>query len=394
MRIAFSVQPALGHLLPILPLALAARDAGHDVVVLAGASLTAAVARTGLRHVVAGPADFAEAFAQVPERQGLTGRRLAAVTWGKAFGGVIAPAMADALLDVAADWPPDLVVHDDSEQGTWIAAERLGIPHVALQATAWRGTGLRLSAEPLGRLRERLGLPPDPGLARWHRHGYLTTRPPLLANPEDPVPPTSIPLRPVAMDGDDAPLPSSLASKDLGRPRVAVTLGTILPGRLDAMQVILDGLEQLEVEVVATVGPGLDPASLGPRPDWVHVERYVPMSLLLATSDALVFHGGSGTMLAALANGVPLVVLPVAADQPENADRCAAAGAAVALDVDHRAAGDIAQAAEAVLRDPRYAQAARRVRAEIEAMPMPAAVLLRLEQLAAAGLDGTLGTTR
>ncbi|MFN8629009.1 MAG: hypothetical protein U0838_01410 [Chloroflexota bacterium] len=178
-----------------------------------------------------------------------------------------------------------------------------------------------------------------------------------------------------------APLPSSLASKDLGRPRVAVTLGTILPGRLDAMQVILD-IEQLEVEVVATVGPGLDPASLGPRPDWVHVERYVPMSLLLATSDALVFHGGSGTMLAALANGVPLVWSFRSRRRSARERRPVRRRQGVALDVDHRAAGDIARAAEAVLRDPRYAQAARRVQAEIEAaMPMPAAVLLRLEQL-------------
>jgi UDP:flavonoid glycosyltransferase YjiC (YdhE family) len=390
MKIAFSAQPALGHLLPIIPLAVAARDAGHEVVVLAGSSLAGAVARTGLAHVVAGPADLHEAFERVPERAGLTGRRLAAVTWGQVFGGVIAPAMADALLDLATDWRPDLIVHDDSEQGTWIAAERLGMPHVSLQATAWRGAGVRLSAEPLGRLRERLGLPPDPGLTRWHRHGYLTTRPPLLANPDDPVPPTSIPLRPIALDGDDGPVPTWLASREAHRPRVAVTLGTILPGRLSAMEAILDGLERLDVEVVATVGPGLDPASLGTRPDRVRVEAYVPMSLLLATADALVFHGGSGTMLAALANGVPLVVLPVAADQPENADRCAAAGAAIALDVANRAATDIAAATDAILTAPRYGAAARRVRAQLEAMPVPADVLPRLERLAADGPDGSL----
>ncbi len=390
MRIAFSTQPALGHLLPIVPLALAARDAGHEVVVLGGSSLSGPIARTGLPHVVAGPADLQEAFAKVPERAGLTGRRLAAATWSLVFGGVIAPEMAEALLDLARDWRPDLVVHDDSEQGTWIAAERLGVPHVSLQATAWRGAGVRLSAEPLRRLRERFGLPPDPALARWHRHGYLTTRPPLLQNPDDPVPRSSIPLRPIALDGTDEGAPSWLSTKDPSRPRVAVTLGTILPGRLDVMEAILAGLERLEVEVVATVGPGLDPASLGGRPGHVRVERYVPMSRLLATVDALVFHGGSGTMLAALAHGVPLVVLPVAADQPENADRCAAAGVAIVLEPAARTAGDIATATRAVLADRRYRDAAARVREQLEAMPSPAAVLPRLEGLAAAGRDGTL----
>lgn len=390
MRIAFSVQPALGHLLPVLPLALAARDAGHDVVVLGGSSLAGSIARTGLRHVVAGPPDLQTAFARVPERAGLTGRRLAAATWGLVFGGVIAPEMADALLNLAREWRPDLLVHDDSEQGTWVAAERLGVPHVSLQATAWRGTGLRLSAEPLGRLRERLGLAPDASLSRWHRHGYLTTRPPLLQNPDDPVPPSAISLRPIALDDAEDVAPARLGVRDPSRPRVAVTLGTILPGRLDTMEAILVGLEQLAVEVVATVGPGLDPVSLGDRPDNVRVERYVPMSRLLAMADALVFHGGSGTMLAALAHGVPLVVLPVAADQPENAERCSAAGVGIALEPRARTAGDIAAATRAVLEDGRYRDAAARVREQINAMPSPADVLPRLEALAAAGRDGTL----
>lgn len=390
MRIAFSTQPALGHLLPILPLALAAQDAGHEVVVLGGASLAGPIARAGLHHVAAGPPDLATAFAHVPERDGLTGRRLAALTWGRVFGGVIAPEMADALIELARDWRPDLLVHEDSEQGTWIAAERLGIPHVSLQATAWRGAGVLLSAEPLGRLRTRLALEPDPELARWHRHGYLTTRPPLLQNPDDPVPRASIPLRPIALDESGEAAPPWLALRDPSRPRVAVTLGTILPGRLDTMEAILAGLERLDVAVVATVGPGLEPALLGERAAGIRVERYVPMSLLLATADALVFHGGSGTMLAALAHGVPLVLLPVAADQPENADRCAAAGAGIVLEPEARTPAEIAAATHAILTDGHHRDGAERVRDQLEAMPLPTAVLPRLEALAAAGPEATL----
>ena len=98
------------------------------------------------------------------------------------------------------------MVHDDSEQGTWIAAERLGIPHVSLQATAWRGAGVRLSAEPLDRLRSAWPAP-DPGLVGWHRHGYLTTRPPGAVNPDDPMPAATIPIRPIALDGVGAEIP-------------------------------------------------------------------------------------------------------------------------------------------------------------------------------------------
>src|SRR6188472_520256 len=111
MRIAFVTNPALGHLLPLLPLAHAARDAGHEVVVVGGASVGPAIERTGLRHVVAGPPDLPSVFARVPERAGLTGRRLAAVTWSRAFAGILAPELAAATLELARDWPPDLVVH-------------------------------------------------------------------------------------------------------------------------------------------------------------------------------------------------------------------------------------------------------------------------------------------
>ena len=109
------------------------------------------------------PRTCASVFARVPERDGLTGRRLAAVIWKQAFAGILAEEMAAAVLDLARSWRPDLVVHEDSEQGSWIAADALGIPYVALQATAWRGTRFRLSEEPLNRLRAAHGLPPDPG---------------------------------------------------------------------------------------------------------------------------------------------------------------------------------------------------------------------------------------
>ena len=340
MKIAFATNPALGHLLPLVPLAQAARAAGHDVVVVGGASLAAAIRDAGLVHVVAGPPDLPSVFARVPDRNGLTSRRLAAVTWKQAFAGILAPEMAAAVLDLAGSWRPDLVVHEDSEQGTSIAADALGLPYVALQATAWRGTRFRLSEEPLNLLRSANGLPEDPGLERWHRFGLLTTRPPGLHDPVDPMPVGTRPIRPSAPDPAGGELPS-WPSPDGRRPRVVVTMGTILAGRDAAMAAILDGLEQLDLDIVAMVGHGLDPALLGPRRATTRVVHYVPVSGLLESASLLVFHAGSGTMLAALAAGVPMVMLPVAADQPENAERCVAAGAAVALPPDARGADEV-----------------------------------------------------
>lgn len=384
MRLAFAANPAHGHLLPLLPLALAARRAGHDVVVIGGRCLEGTLAAAGLAHVEAGPPDLPAVFAGVPGVAGLAGPRLAVAIWSQGFAGLVAPALADALLDLATSWRPDLLVHDDSEQGTWVAAERLGIPHLALQATAWRSAMKRLSAAPLGRLHERLGLPPDPDLTRWHRFGYLTTRPTALHNPDDPMPSGVTPIRPVALDDAGVDVPAWLAAPRTGNRRIVVTLGTVGPTRIDGVAQLLSALAPLDAEIVATVGADMDPARLGPQPPNVRVAAYLPMSRLLPTSDLVVFHGGSGTMLAALAAGVPLLLLPMAADQPENAARCVAAGAGISIPVGERTPDRIRSEATRLLQDPAPALAAGEVARAIAAMPSPAAVVERLEHLAVA----------
>jgi UDP:flavonoid glycosyltransferase YjiC (YdhE family) len=331
-----------------------------------------------------GPPDLHTVFAGIPERAGLTGAALAEVIWSKAFATVLAEAMASGARAFFDAWTPDLLVHEDSELGTWVAAERLGVPHVALEATAWRTRMQVLMREPLGRLRLAQGLPPDPGLQSIYRHGFLATRPPALRDARQPMPVSTRPIRPVAVDdtaGASAPVPVTTP----GRRRVVVTLGTMAAATADAFDAVLEGLARVEAEVVMTVGPAVDPAVLGVPPANVTIERYIPMSRLLPTCDVLVFHGGSGTMLAAVAAGVPLVVLPTAADQPTNADRCRAAGIAVVVERGERTPRAIREAVEEVLGDDRYRSAAAAVRREVEAMPAPDVVLRDLERLVVGG---------
>ena len=199
------------------------------------------------------------------------------------------------------------------------------------------------------------------------------------------MPPATRPLRPEPSDEVVASTPGWVAERDPSVRRVAITLGTAVPDRAETLAPLVSAFADLEAEVVVTTGPGVDPQALGPMPGNVRVSAYVPMSRLLATCDVLAFHGGSGTMLAALSAGVPLVVMPVAADQPENADRCAAAGVGVTLGPDARDPASVRRAVELVLDTPGYALAAGHVRDEIRAMPAPATLLPELERLVAAG---------
>ncbi len=73
---------------------------------------------------------------------------------------------------------------------------------------------------------------------------------------------------------------------------------------------------------------------LDPLPAGVHAERWVDQERVQAAAGVVVCHGGSGTVFGALAAVVPVVVVPVFADQFENGRRVAAAGAGVVVEVD------------------------------------------------------------
>jgi MGT family glycosyltransferase len=145
---------------------------------------------------------------------------------------------------------------------------------------------------------------------------------------------------------------------------------------------VLAGLGELRVDVVVTVGRDLDPAELGPLPGNVQVERYVPQAELLPRCLAVVSHGGSSSVLGALAHGLPSVLLPLGADQPQNAARCEELGVARVLDAVTATPEAVREAVSAVLSDPAYRSAAELLRDELGALPGPEQAVTLLERLA------------
>lgn len=389
MRILVSSAPGVGHLLPLLPVAREARARGHEVVVAVGASLGPVVAAAGLRHEPMGLATIGEAIARVPELRGLTGRKRAALTLRMVFCGQIAPAMADGIRVLAERWRPDVIVHEDIELGSWVVAERLGIPHVTVQATAWRPAIRERAVEALEPLRERYELARDDRPDRLLGRAFFTTRPASLRDPDVALPGMTAELRPIADDlGPDATATAAdpFPPHD-GRPRVAITLGTVNHDQASILRAMIEGSVAAGAQV--SVALGTDPETLGPVPPGVGVHTYVPMSTLLPAAAVVVYHGGSGTMLAALAAGTPQVIVPIAADQPDNADLCRAAGVARVIALEDVDAPAVQAAIKAVLGDPSYGRRAREVADEIAAMPGPDAALDRIESIVASEAAGT-----
>ena len=143
----------------------------------------------------------------------------------------------------------------------------------------------------------------------------------------------------------------------------------------------MEALAEEPVNVVVAIGRDQDPGRFGAQPEGVRLEEYVPQPLVLAHCDAFVTHGGFNSVKEALSEGVPMVVVPISADQPYSAERCAALGVARAVGAGDRAPGTIRAAVRQVLTEPSYGARARPSRRRWGSSPGPEHMVELLEAL-------------
>ena len=384
MRVLFSSTSGYGHILPMLPLAHAVRDAGHDVLWATGADACRVVDGEGLQSAPAGltGADLARVAGGMRQRAGLLEpTQRAAFMFPQMFGEAYTPAMVSDLLPLARAWQPDLLVHEHGELGSPLVGAVLGVPSVTHSFGGAVPSGFVAEAG------ERVA-----GL--WAEHGqevppyagcftslYLDICPASVQTVgTDHIGPSQ-PLRPVTEDGArSGPLPAYLEPDD--RPLVYLTWGTVQSDTA-RLAPLLGSLAALPVRVLVAVGPAGDPDALGSQPANVHVERWVDQPLVLDHCSVVASHAGSGTFLGALARGLPQLCLPQAADQFRNAEGGVRAGAALSLSPAQATPTAVAEAVIRLLAEPDCRRSAEHVAAEIRAMPSPADVvdvLLRTAQ--------------
>lgn len=301
------------------------------------------------------------------------------------FAGDGARSRSSGMIALASEWRPDVIVCDEVDFGSMIAAERLGLPYASVVVLAAGGL-IRpdVVAETLDEVRAEHGLAPDPGLEALSRHLVFSPAPTSFRDPAHPLPRTAHAVKvfspePMAAT-PDRPWPTTRPNE----PATYVTLGTIFNLESgDLFQRVLTGLREHPGDVVVTVGTDFDPAEFGPQPPNIHIERFLPQAAVLPHVEVVVSHGGSGSVLGALAHGRPMVLIAMGADQPWNAARCAALGVARVLDPVRATPGDIRDAVREVLTEPSFRQAAERLRDEMLRMPEPAEAVTALERLVA-----------
>ena len=134
-------------------------------------------------------------------------------------------------------------------------------------------------------------------------------------------------------------------------------------------EAILAGLRDEPVNLVLTCGRDRDPGDFGLQPANVVIARYIPHGALLPQCDVMLTHCGLNSIMACFELGLPMVGIPITADQPRNADRLAALGVAVVVGPTDRTPEAFRAATRTVLTDLAYRRSAERVRDEIAGMP-------------------------
>jgi UDP:flavonoid glycosyltransferase YjiC (YdhE family) len=404
MRVLVTTLPGLGHLHPMVPLCRALGEAGHEVLVGISESYADVPRQAGLEAVAVGPDwAFEEVDRFVP---GFT--TMQAKERMLTFTRVAERGIVDDLVDLCRSWQPDVIVHGHYELGGWLAAELAGIPNVPFAMTVrWLEPALlrMFAGSEVEALLDQYGLPPDPDLSRPAQWLYLDAAPPALTAPLFPPGPLVHQIRYETDDSfsTDTSLPAwldDLPAGDDGRPLVYVTTGTVFNRVGDVLATLARGAASADpaVEVLVTTGRNVDRHDLGDLPGNVHVERYVPQSLVLPRCRAMVCHGSANAVFGALRAGVPLVLAPVAADHPVNAWLCSQGGFGVSCTTfqeagelfpvarpDELMPRQIADALTTVLATDTFSSAARDAAASIEAQPPAAHGVALIERLVATG---------
>ena len=144
-----------------------------------------------------------------------------------------------------------------------------------------------------------------------------------------------------------------------GRPLIYASMGTLQNGSEAIFRTIAEACAGLDSQLLISLGGGIDPARLGKLAGDPLVVSYAPQLEILKRAALVITHAGINTVLESLCEGVPLVAVPLAHDQPGVAARVKARGACVVVPLRKLNAARLRKAVTLVLQDSRYREAAQ-----------------------------------
>jgi UDP:flavonoid glycosyltransferase YjiC (YdhE family) len=399
MRVLITAQAGHGHFAPLIPLAAALRDAGHDVSFGTSERCRDGLAAHGLELEPCGPAWLESDFGHSSEPNNPI------ADFAKFLDAELIPRLLADLEALVRRRRPDVILSNDFEPVGRVIAERAAIPFVLASSGPRLSRAVRDKRHTyaLKTARRLGGLPPGGDLdysLRWLH---------LCFAPRDWSFSGSIydPMREHHESANEHGICPRVA--DLGppycalppgtpgaRPAVLCTFGTVFNKRAELLRTVIAAIARRAARLVVVLGPGADAAALGSLPGCVELHEQAPVSAFLPQVDYVVTHAGAGTLTALQLHGKPSLLLPQGADQPVNAAACllngssvvrfhtlAAITAGVPLPSEPMTEASVAQAFDQLLSDPGYRQRAEQFRASLEALPPLEHAVRLIERLGA-----------
>jgi zeaxanthin glucosyltransferase len=388
-----------GHLNPLIALSQELRDRGHKVTFFEKQKIETRIRQAGLEFAPIGATAASERLAPPSANSGLLSEismlhfNLARIIRDmESYLHDTPPALKQAGVDA-------LLINEIALTGPTVA-QLLGLPYFIISTTVphhwgWEGsswrTGYRYSAScvswiqraflevsalrmrgpirrALEKYRRRAGLDKlRQAAASFPALAHLTQLPQCLDLPRKPVPSNFFYTAPWVSNAARPRTAFPWGRLD-GRPIIYASLGTTRNAEPAVLRLIAQACEGLDVQLVISLGGRFDPEDFADLPGRPLVVQFAPQLELLDIARIVISHGGPNTAFEALMAGKPMIVIPMAYDQPAIAARLARLHIAKVLPIMRLSAARIRSAVTALLGDTSYDQAAVAMQSKLQSL--------------------------
>jgi zeaxanthin glucosyltransferase len=384
--------PVPGHIHPFAALGRALRQRGHRVTVFHMADLEAKISAEGLDFCVIGrgdhpPGHLPQSLQALGRLKGLAALRFTVEALKRTsimFCREGPEAVREAKVDV--------LLVDQMEPAGGAIADRLGLPFLticnalainqdssipppfagwsysnSLWARARNWAGYQMWRRMIGPVyaavdeyRRQWGLPIHASVdAGFSRVAQISQQPPAFDYPRRGLPATFHYVGPLRFPGTQT-IPFPWERLD-GRPLIYASLGTLQNRTLELFRYIAEACEGLPAQLLISHGRGLSEEEVATLPGSPLVVPYAPQLEILAKARLTITHAGLNTVLDSLSHGVPMVAIPLTAEQPGIAARVAWTGAGTVIPRPRFTASLLRRSVQAILGSTAAYDAARRV---------------------------------
>jgi MGT family glycosyltransferase len=408
---------ATGHLNTFLPLGQNLKKRGHEVTLIGVLDAQSKMLAAGLKFIAIGEDEFptgimAESLGRMGQLSGLAALQYAIALFRQEA--VMFLREAPAAIKAAG---VEVLLVDQTSQGGGTVAELLEIPFITICSA------VVLNREPgvppfnthwnyhpawWARLRNRAGYaflnriaqPISNVVAEYRRHwklpphtrpneaysklAQLSQQPADLEFPRQNLPPWFHFTGPYHYSGNREPV-SFPWEKLSGKPLIYASMGTIQNRSIEIFNKIASACEEIDAQLVISLGGSKSLQSLSPLPGSPLVVEYAPQLELLKRVTLTITHAGMNTTLESLSNGVPMIAIPIANDQPGVAARIAWAGAGEMILLRNLSVHQLRHKLERVLTEGSYKKNALRLQEAIGQAGGVSRAIDIIEQIAATG---------